>query len=122
MGRHDEAETALRRVVDFTTQQYGADSIENAVPLRNLAVHLGSTGRQERALDLLLQVLALEQAVLAPDAAALLRTRVLIGRVLADLGRYGDAEVMFTEILALASRRWEKPMWSPRRRRANWAS
>lgn len=102
MGRHDEAETALRRVVDFTTQQYGADSIENAVPLRNLAVHLGSTGRQERALDLLLQVLALEQAVLAPDAAALLRTRVLIGRVLADLGRYGDAEVMFTETLALA--------------------
>ena len=99
MGRHDEAETALRGAVDFTTRRYGADSVENAIPLRNLAVHLDSTGRNERALDLLLQALALEQAALAPDAAQLLRTRVHVGRVMSDLGRYEDAEAMFAEAL-----------------------
>jgi tetratricopeptide (TPR) repeat protein len=102
MGRLDEAETALRRAVDFTTQRYGADSVQNAVPLRNLAIHLDSTGRQDRALDLLLQVLALEQAALPPDDAQLLRTRVHMGRVLSDLGRYADAEAVFTETLAMA--------------------
>lgn len=105
MGRMDEAETALRGVVDYTSGRYGADSPLNATPLRNLAVHLDSTGRKERALDVLLQVQALEQPVLEPDDPGLLNTRVRIGRVLNDLGRLDEAEAIFAEVLDLAMAR-----------------
>ena len=97
MGRMDEAEVALRQVIDYVARTHGPDSLQNATPLRNLAVHLDVTGRKERALDVLLQVQALEQGVLQPDDPGSLNTRIRIGRLLTDLGRPAEAEAIFAE-------------------------
>ena len=105
MGRMDEAETALRRVVDYVSQRHGPQSPLNASPLRNLAVHLEVTGRRERALDLLLQAQALEAAVLAEDDPSVILTRIRIGRLLTDLGRPEESEPIFADALDKARAR-----------------
>lgn len=102
MGRVEDAETALRQVVDYTTARYGSGSLENAVPLRNLANHLDVTGRKERALDMLLQVQAIEAAHLPPEDRQRLTTDERIAGVLTDLGRDAEAEVLLVSALELA--------------------
>jgi tetratricopeptide (TPR) repeat protein len=102
MGRIDEAEAALRRVVDYTASRHGPGSIQNATPLRNLANHLNVTGRKERALDMLLQVQALEEAYLPPESLGRLTTASQIGAVLTDLGRFAEAERIFVPTVELA--------------------
>ena len=81
-GRVEEAETALRQVVDYTAERHGTGSLETAVPLRNLANHLDVTGRKARALDMLLQ----------------------LGFVVARQGRYGDAIELLRGAVALTER------------------
>ncbi|MFT4955465.1 MAG: tetratricopeptide (TPR) repeat protein [Brevundimonas sp.] len=102
MGRVEEAEAALREVVDYTTARYGSDSLDTAVALRNLANHLDVTGRKARALDMLLQVQAIEAAHLSPDDSQRMTTALRIAGVLTDLGRYEEAEAALVPALELA--------------------
>lgn len=102
MGRIDEAEAALRRVVDYIASRYGPNDLNSATPLRNLSNLLDLTGRKERALDMLLQVQALEAAALEPHDPARVNTSVRIGRVLGDLGRLSEAEAILIPTLELA--------------------
>ena len=104
MGRVEDAEAALREVVDYTTARFGSDSLDTALALRNLANHLDVTGRKARALDMLLQVQAIESARLSPDDSQRMTTALRIAGVLTDLGRYEDAEGVLVPALESAVR------------------
>lgn len=86
-GRHDLAEAALRRAVSHTATLYGPDALQNATPLKNLAVLLAETERAERALPLLEQALAIEARHLPPDSADLIGSQVRLAAVRARVGR-----------------------------------
>jgi tetratricopeptide (TPR) repeat protein len=101
LGRHDEAESAIRGLLPDLEAALGADHPEVAVALNNLAAIVQRRGDLAEAEALYRRVIAIKEGRLGGDSPALAVSLNNLGTVLRGLGRREEAAVQFQRALRL---------------------
>ncbi|MCP3902974.1 MAG: serine/threonine protein kinase, partial [Planctomycetes bacterium] len=93
-GRHEEAETLLRRAWEGRRQRLGDDDHDTLATMNNLAMAALYQGRMEDGERLLREALALQTAAFGPGALETVTTATNIGNLLRDRGELEEAEAL----------------------------
>jgi eukaryotic-like serine/threonine-protein kinase len=101
LGRFDEAETLLRRVLARRTEVLGPRHPEVGLTLANLATVLASQGEREQVVALYEEAHAILLAAFGPDSPRIADSHNNYGIVLRDIGRADEAIEHFERAYAL---------------------
>jgi tetratricopeptide (TPR) repeat protein len=97
LRRYDEARAKHEAAVAMHRRLHEGDHINIAIALHNLADCIESSGNPEDALAPFDEALAMRQRLLPADHVEVLQGMLRLGKVLAKLGRYSDAEPLLVD-------------------------
>jgi serine/threonine-protein kinase len=97
LGRADEAERLIRRVLEIRTETLGEEHPDSLTSLNQLADFLFSQGRIDEVEPLDRKTLELRRRVLGPDHPDTLRSLNGLAATMFNQGRYAEAAPLFEE-------------------------
>jgi tetratricopeptide (TPR) repeat protein len=100
-GKYTEAETWAKKAVDLAQTESGADSINYALGLNNLAYLYVKQGRYAEAEPLYKRALAIREKVLGPDHPNVAGSLNNLASLYESQGRYAEAEPLYQRALAI---------------------
>lgn len=104
LGELDEAEELTRRSLAAHTEKFGREHSRTMVLLANLAYLIEERGDRAGAVDIYREIIAIRTAAAAGAVdAELWPSMNNLAMILTDLGRYDEADAMYTELLGLCA-------------------
>ncbi len=101
LGRHGEAEGIHRQALEISRKNFGADSIETATNLQNIATVLWRQERLSEAETFARQALTIRLAITGADSVATASSLQCLGSILRDQEKIAEAEDCFRQAVAL---------------------
>lgn len=106
-GHPADAEVAYREALALDEQLYGVGNLATDISMNNVSVALLRQGKYSPAAELGERVLAMRQAHLAPDSAAVARSLTVLGKTYGGAGNLDKSISLMRQGIAIFDRRHE---------------